>query len=52
MMDREMYLRTIRLSVWRFKSLAEGDSVEFEIVSSDKGPKAARHKKDLTLSIP
>ena len=24
-----------------FKSLAEGDSVEFEIVDSEKGPKAA-----------
>jgi CspA family cold shock protein len=28
-----------------FKSLAEGDSVEFEIVNSDKGPKAANIKK-------
>ena len=24
-----------------FKSLAEGDAVEFEVVDSDKGPKAA-----------
>jgi CspA family cold shock protein len=24
-----------------FKSLAEGDSVEFEVIESDKGPKAA-----------
>ncbi len=24
-----------------FKSLAEGDSVEFEVVDSEKGPKAA-----------
>lgn len=24
-----------------FKSLAEGDQVEFEVVDSDKGPKAA-----------
>ncbi len=28
-----------------FKSLVEGDSVEFEIVNSDKGPKAANIKK-------
>jgi CspA family cold shock protein len=28
-----------------FKSLAEGDSVEFEVVNSDKGPKAANIKK-------
>jgi CspA family cold shock protein len=28
-----------------FKSLAEGDSVEFEVVNSDKGPKAVNIKK-------
>jgi CspA family cold shock protein len=28
-----------------FKSLAEGDSVEFEVVDSDKGPKAANVSK-------
>jgi CspA family cold shock protein len=28
-----------------FKSLVEGDSVEFEVVNSDKGPKAANIKK-------
>jgi CspA family cold shock protein len=28
-----------------FKSLAEGDSVEFEVVNSDKGPKAANIRK-------
>lgn len=28
-----------------FKSLAEGDNVEFEIVDSDKGPKAANVSK-------
>jgi cold shock protein len=28
-----------------FKSLAEGDPVEFEVVDSDKGPKAANVTK-------
>lgn len=28
-----------------FKSLAEGDAVEFEVVDSDKGPKAANVSK-------
>jgi cold shock protein len=28
-----------------FKSLAEGDAVEFEIVDSEKGPKAANVSK-------
>jgi CspA family cold shock protein len=28
-----------------FKSLVEGDSVEFEVVDSDKGPKAANVNK-------
>ena len=28
-----------------FKSLGEGDSVEFEVVDSDKGPKAANVSK-------
>ena len=28
-----------------FKSLAEGDSVQFEVVDSDKGPKAANVTK-------
>jgi CspA family cold shock protein len=28
-----------------FKSLAEGDAVEFEVVDSDKGPKAANVNK-------
>ena len=28
-----------------FKSLAEGDAVDFEIVDSDKGPKAANVSK-------
>jgi cold shock protein len=28
-----------------YKSLAEGDSVEFDIESSDKGPKAANIRK-------
>ncbi len=28
-----------------FKSLAEGDSVEFDVIDSDKGPKAANVKK-------
>ena len=28
-----------------FKSLAEGDSVEFEVIDSDKGPKAANVAK-------
>jgi CspA family cold shock protein len=28
-----------------FKTLAEGDSVEFDVVDSDKGPKAANVKK-------
>jgi CspA family cold shock protein len=28
-----------------FKSLAEGDNVEFDVIDSDKGPKAANVKK-------
>jgi cold shock protein len=28
-----------------FKSLAEGDAVEFDVETSDKGPKAANVKK-------
>ncbi len=28
-----------------FKSLAEGDTVEFEVIDSDKGPKAANVTK-------
>ena len=28
-----------------FKTLGEGDQVEFEVVDSDKGPKAANVKK-------
>jgi CspA family cold shock protein len=28
-----------------FKSLAEGDAVEFEVADSEKGPKAANVKK-------
>lgn len=28
-----------------FKTLAEGDNVEFEVVDSDKGPKAANVRK-------
>lgn len=28
-----------------FKTLAEGDNVEFDVVDSDKGPKAANVKK-------
>ncbi len=28
-----------------FKSLAEGDAVEFEVIQSDKGPKAANVTK-------
>ncbi|MFC1500875.1 cold-shock protein [Elusimicrobiota bacterium] len=28
-----------------FKTLAEGDSVEFEVESSDKGPKASNIRK-------
>ena len=28
-----------------FKSLVEGDSVEFEVIESDKGPKAANVSK-------
>ena len=28
-----------------FKSLAEGDAVEFDVTDSDKGPKAANVKK-------
>ena len=28
-----------------FKTLAEGDSVEFEVVDSEKGPKAANVRK-------
>jgi CspA family cold shock protein len=28
-----------------FKSLAEGDAVEFEVTNSDKGPKAANIRK-------
>lgn len=28
-----------------FKSLAEGDAVEFDVMDSDKGPKAANIKK-------
>ena len=28
-----------------FKSLSEGDTVEFEVVSSDKGPKAEKVRK-------
>lgn len=28
-----------------FKSLVEGDSVEFDVIDSDKGPKAANVKK-------
>lgn len=28
-----------------FKSLAEGDAVEFEVIDSDKGPKAANVTK-------
>jgi len=28
-----------------FKSLAEGDAVEFEVVDSDKGPKASNVSK-------
>jgi len=28
-----------------FKSLAEGDVVEFEVVNSEKGPKASKIKK-------
>jgi cold shock protein len=28
-----------------FKSLAEGDAVQFEVVDSDKGPKAANVSK-------
>ncbi len=28
-----------------FKSLAEGDKIEFEVQESDKGPKAANVKK-------
>jgi cold shock protein len=28
-----------------FKSLAEGEAVEFDVIDSDKGPKAANIKK-------
>lgn len=28
-----------------FKTLAEGDKVEFDVIDSDKGPKAANIKK-------
>jgi CspA family cold shock protein len=28
-----------------FKSLAEGDNVEFDVMASDKGPKAANIRK-------
>jgi CspA family cold shock protein len=28
-----------------FKTLAEGDNVEFEVIESDKGPKAANIRK-------
>ena len=28
-----------------FKTLAEGDAVEFEVVNSDKGPKASNVKR-------
>lgn len=28
-----------------FKTLAEGDNVEFDVIDSDKGPKAANIKK-------
>ena len=42
---RDVFVHFSSISGDGFKSLAEGDAVDFEVVDSDKGPKAANVTK-------